>query len=111
MTIRDRKLPGSPPAHAELFISEISRIEWDSLDVLIEKGSQTLMKVTAYDERGLAFGLEEYRYMGLELEIESNKRILEGLTYQVLGAYGDDSRTFRLAGVSSDTYNVLASTK
>ena len=70
-----------------------------------------MMKVTAYDERGLAFGPEEYRYMGLELEIESNKRIHNGLTSQVLGAYGDDSRTFQLEGVSSDTYNVLASSR
>lgn len=69
------------------------------------------MQVTAYDERGLTFETNEYKHMGLELDIESNKRIVDGLTYKALGAYGDECRTFRLQGVSSDVYNVVANSK
>ena len=49
--------------------------------------------------------------MGLELDIESNKRIYDGLIYKALGAYGDSSRTFTIDGVSSDTYNVVVTSK
>lgn len=69
------------------------------------------MKVTAYDDRGLAFGTEEYMHMGIELDIESNKRGKDGLNYKALGAYGEESRIFQLEGVSSDIYNVVAASK
>lgn len=69
------------------------------------------MKLTAYDQRGLAFATDEYIHMGLDLEIESNKRINEGLIYKAMGAYGDDCRTFHLDGISSDIYNVGATSK
>jgi hypothetical protein len=107
----DRKLPDSPPAYAELFISQISRLEWDQLDYLVEQGSHANMKVTAYDEHGSEFGLMEYRHMDLELDIDSHKHLSNGLSYERLGAYNEESRTFKVKGVSPDTYEVLVTSK
>lgn len=36
LTVRDRKLPGSPPAYANLAISNIKRLDWDAADYLVE---------------------------------------------------------------------------
>jgi hypothetical protein len=65
------------------------------------------MKVTAYDENGSEFDLREYQYMDLDLNIGSHKHYSDGLSYEKLGAYNEESRTFKVKGVSSDTYEVL----
>lgn len=63
--IEDIKLPNSPPAFAELLISDISRLELDKNGFLVEQGSSLNMTVTAYDNHGKEFDKDQYLYMDL----------------------------------------------
>jgi len=56
--IQDIKLPDSPPAYAELLISDISRLELDKNGFLVEQGSSLNMTVTAFDSHGNDFDLD-----------------------------------------------------
>lgn len=63
--IEDIKLPNSPPAFAELLISDISRLELDKNGFLVEQGSSLNMTVTAYDNHVKEFDKDQYLYMDL----------------------------------------------
>ena len=63
--IEDIKLPNSPPAYAELLISDISRLELDKNGFLIEQGSSLNMLVTAFDSHGNEFDRDQYAHMEL----------------------------------------------
>ena len=53
--IEDIKLPDSPAAFAELLISDISRLELDKSEFIVEQSSSLNMSVTAFDSHGNEF--------------------------------------------------------
>jgi hypothetical protein len=66
--IEDIKLPDSPPAFAELLISDIQRLELDKNGFLVEQGSSLDMIVTAFDSHGNEFDKDQYPFMDLKMD-------------------------------------------
>lgn len=63
-------MPDSEAAIAELLISDIARLELDSPGSLIEQGSQMDLNISAFDNHGFEFDLDQYEFMDFNIEIE-----------------------------------------
>lgn len=48
----------------------------------MEQDSNALMKVTAFDENGEPFDVDEYRHMDLQLDFKSHRNNQDGLVSQ-----------------------------
>lgn len=68
--VEDVEVPGSVPATADILLSDISSLHLESQGYLIEQGDALNMTVSAFDDRGVEFDLDQYEKMDFALETE-----------------------------------------
>src|SRR4051812_130467 len=91
-----------------MLISDIARLELDSPGTLIEQGSQIEIYVTAVDNHGNEFDLDQYEFMEFYIEIEST-----GLSRGrglIASPVAEDNRKFIVKGYEPGNYQVTAYT-
>lgn len=100
--IEDVELPESEMAVAELLISDIAKLDLDAPGSLIEQGSHMELLVTAFDNHGVEFDLDQYVLMDFNIEIEmTGIQRQRGLTTQ---QDMDNNRKFDAEGNEPGNY-------
>jgi hypothetical protein len=105
LTIIDEETENSYPAEAELFVSDIHRLEIYG-EELIEEGMSTDLTVFAFDTLMNPFSLDQYQFMRVKIDYERvGARHHEG--FEIVKNY-DDFQRFLGIGHQAATYRVHA---
>ncbi len=101
--VEDVEVPDSVMAIAEILVSDIARLELDAPGSLIESGSTMELYVSAFDNHGVEFDADQYKFMDFNVEIEmtAGHKTKGGL---ITVPSASDNRMFVAHGVEPGNY-------